>query len=230
MKIKKKKIRKKELKEDAFSKFIKRVLYVWGEKKKVFLYIFSAVILIAIILIFYLNFRVSTNRNADEKFIISITLYMQNRIKDAYQNFELIQSEYYGTEAARKALFFMANIDYRIGEIDKAMEEFRKVSRISKDEYILASSIEGIAQCFEQKGEVDSAIFYYELASKKYKSTGFKSECLLNLGRVYEGSGRFGEAEEVYRKILSMVETPNIKEEAQNRLNMLSGLRQVIGK
>lgn len=230
MKIKKRKIRKKELKEDAFSKFIKRFIAVIGEHKKIVLYVISGVLFISIILVFFINSRISINRNANEKLVLSMVLYMQNQIKDAYQNFELLQTDFYGTDAAKKALFFIASIDYRMGEINKAIDEFKKVAKISKDEYLIASSLVGVGQCFEQLGQPDSAIYYYKKAADKYKNDGFKSECLLNLGRVYEGLGRFEEAEDLYKDVLNVVETPGIKEEVQNRLNMLKGLRQVLGK
>ncbi len=230
MKIKKRKIRKKELKEDAFSKFIKNALLVMGEKKKIFFYVIAGILLLAIVSAFFINSRITTNRNANEKLIISMVLYMQNQIKDAYQNFELLQTDYYGTDAAKKALFFMASIDYRIGEINKAIEEFKKVAKISKDEYLIASSLEGVGQCFEQLGQTDSAIYYYKKAVENYKNKAFKSECMLNLGRIYEGLGRFEEAEEIYNEILNMVETPGIKEEVKNRINMLKGIRQVLGR
>lgn len=230
MKIKKRKIRKKELKEDAFSKFIKRFIALMGEQKKIFFYVISGILLVAIFTIFFVNNRVTTSRNANEKLILSMVLYMQNQIKDAYQNFELLQTEYYGTEAGKKALFFMANIDLRIGEINKAIDEFKKVSKISKDKYLVPSSLEGVAQCFEQLGQADSAIYYYEKAANRYKNISFKVECLLNLCRVYEGVQRFEDAEILYKDILNMVETPILKKEVENRMNMLKGLRQVFGK
>jgi len=52
---------------------------------------------------------------------------------------------------------------------------------------------------------------------------------LFQIARLHEERGSFQDAEETYRKIIRETESPYWKEKAQQRLSILSGLRQAAG-
>ncbi len=229
MKVKKRKITKKELKEDSFTKTMKKLIFLWHEKKPLFIGVIVGVVVIVAGLSYFISSRKRAFNDANERLTYSIILVLNGNMQEAYNQFDFIAKEYYGTLPGIKALFYLANMDFQSGQIDKAMERFTTLTKLAKDKFIRPSSYEGLAQCYEQKGDMNSAIENYQKAEELFEYNAFRAEVLLNIARIYETQRKFSDAEKVYKKVLNIVRTQGLKTEALQRLKMLQGLRQVFG-
>ena len=229
MKVKKRKLTRKELKEDSFTKFMKKMVILWNEKKKLVVGILAGIIVIAAGTSYFISSKRKAYRDANERLTYSILMVINGQMSDAYSQFDFITQQYYGTFPATKAMFYLANMDYQSGKIDQAMERFKSLTKLAKDRFILPSSYEGLGQCYEQKGDLNSALENYKKAEELFEYNSFKAEVLFNIARIYETQRKYSDAENAYKRILDIVKTPGLRNDALQRLKMVQGIRQVIG-
>lgn len=116
---------------------------------------------------------------------------------------ENLLATYPRTRSAQTGRLMLADLKYRQGEYEKAIEIYRSyLERGHRTPELTALAWEGIAYCQEGLGKYEEAIASYRKAAE----TGFSYHpgwALLGLGRCLEKTGNLEEAAEVYRKLLA---------------------------
>ncbi len=177
----KKKISKKELKEDALVSSYGKFLMWYEENKKIVSYVTTGVIVLAILIVVYVNNRNANNEKAATE-LGKVFSYYDAGASDVNQyniainglpeknvmGLKAIVENYGGSPSGELAGFYLANAYYATGKIDEALKMFDDFS--SSDPLLSASAIAGVAACYESKGNYDEAATNFE------KAAGYKTE------------------------------------------------------
>ncbi len=99
---------------------------------------------------------------------------------------ELIESYPYSW-SARMAHYHLGNIYYKKGELDNAIESYKKfVSLVKSDEAgVKFLALTSLGYCYEARKDFKTALDYFEKAQKT-KNIGFESMGYRNIARIYE--------------------------------------------
>ncbi|MBI3193867.1 MAG: hypothetical protein HYZ34_05265, partial [Ignavibacteriae bacterium] len=156
----KKKISKKELKEDALVSSYGKVLMWYEENKNMVSYVTTGVIVLAILIVVYVNNRNANNEKAATD-LGKIFSYYDAGASDVNQynlaingipeknvmGLKAIVDNYGGSPSGELAGFYLANAYYATGKVDDALKLFDDFS--FSDPLLNASAIAGVAACYE---------------------------------------------------------------------------------
>ncbi|MBI3189134.1 MAG: tetratricopeptide repeat protein [Ignavibacteriales bacterium] len=172
----KKKITKRELKEDALVTTYSKFLMWYEENKKLVSYVTTGVIVLAILIVVFVNNRTANNEKAATE-LGKVFSYYDAGASDVNQynlavngvpeknvmGLKAIVDNYGSTSSGELAGFYLANAYYALGKIDDAMNLFDDFS--SGDQLLNASATAGVAACYESKGNFAEAASNYEKAA-----------------------------------------------------------------
>lgn len=203
----KKKITKKELKEDRLiTTYVKATNYVSEHKKLIMGLIGGIVGIVLIALIVY-----SSRKERSELATVALGNIVGAYDQGVYQiaidgvpsrnlmGLKQIIEEYGGTRAGEQATFYLANCYFFLKDYDNAMKYYEEYG--GSDELLKASSFAGIAAVNEVKGQYKEAASYYEEAASEVKDNLTTPGYLCSAARNYALAGEKEKALELYEKV-----------------------------
>ena len=208
----KKKITKKELKQDTLVTTYAQVTnFYYANKKYIGYGVFALVVLFAAIFI-YMNNRRSNNEKAATALGKIYPTYelaigdpaqykvaIEGQPDRAVMGLKAIVDNYGGTDAGEIARLYLANCYFNTGLIDEAMKQFDKFS--GSDKLLQGSSIAGLAACYEFKKEYEKAGSYFERASGKSTGKYEVPDYLNSAARCYGLAGEKEKAITLYKRL-----------------------------
>ncbi len=206
-----KRITKKQLKEDKFITYSLKAREWIEENQK---YVISGVVAIVVIIAAFL-FISSSQKNAavaaSAELSQGMQVYQSRDYKNAISVLTDVTNSYKNTESGKLARFYLAQSLYHTGEYAAAQEHFRKFATSFKaDEYLVISAMEGEAACLEQQDQFAEAAQKYESIAKKYPESPKAPQCYLRAARCFALAGTTDKAEKLYQIIID--EYPNSQE------------------
>ncbi len=171
----KKKITKKQLKEDTLVTYYYKAVAYFDEYKKPILIISGAVVLLAVLIYLYSVKLKNDNEKAALELSRVVTLYEMGNYQEAIDGkkgtnilgLNKIVDKYGNTENGEIAKIYLANSYLFLGKLDKAYEYFDDYS--GKNPLYKATALAGIAGYYEVKKD-------YKKAAEKYKEAAFISK------------------------------------------------------
>ncbi len=119
----------------------------------------------------------------------------------ALQKFEKVSSNYAGTKCAVLSLLYLGDCSYRLKEYDKAIEYYLSfIDKTKRGYYLRYFAFEGLGYCFEEKGDFEKAIDYYN-QSLKISDIALQDLVYLNIARCYEALNDKKNALAYYKKV-----------------------------
>ena len=204
---KKKKLSKKEMKEDKLVTFVNKSANFFDEyKNKVFTY--GAVIVVAIAAVyFYINQKEEDNLAAGTELSRVLALYEQGSYLEAIEGrqgtniigLKRIVEEYGSTENGETAKIYLANAYTFLGNQEEAIKYYEDYS--GNIEYLKAAALAGRAGYYASKGEYEKAADMYLSAAKISKLNAENPNYLLNAGIYYLQTGSEEEAKALFNEI-----------------------------
>lgn len=203
----KKKITKREIKEDKLVTTYFEATNWYNENKKVVSTVLTIVIVLAIALIVIGNNRRANNESALTELGKILRYYDQADYQKAVQGdpqnnvrgLQAIVDDYGSTAAGERAKFVLANSYYTLKNYDKALEYFLDADL--NDPLLTSSALSGAAACNEAKGDFAKAASYYERAAHKATIDMVVAENLLHAATNYETAGKKEKALELFKRI-----------------------------
>jgi tetratricopeptide (TPR) repeat protein len=203
----KKRITKKEIKEDRLVTTYFEAQSWFEQNRKRVSSIFFGVLLAGIAAWFYFNNVAGQNRSATADLGKIIRYYDDGRYQLAIsgspqQNLRGLQQivdEFGGTEAGERATFYLANSYFGLGNYEKALQYYQETSL--KDNSLMAAVTAGIGACYEAKGNHQEAAGYFEKAASDDALAYHSAENLYRAGRNYLLAGNPERAGEILRKL-----------------------------
>jgi TolA-binding protein len=203
----KKKISKKEIKEDKLVTTYFEATTWYETNKKIVNGVLTGIVILAIIVVAYMNNVNSNNAKANTELGKVIPYYDQGKydlaisgnLQENIRGLQSIVDDYGSTKAGELARFYLANSYFAQNDFDKALNYFKSVS--VSDELITASALSGAASCYEAKNEFDQAASLFEKAAFKYSKDVNAAENMFDAGRNYLAAGKKEKAAELFKKV-----------------------------
>jgi len=217
-----KRITKREIKEDTLVTVYVRVQRFIQNYSKQFNIGIFAIVAIAVIGIFMIRSKKKAELVAAGKLGIAEQFYYASNYARTIDELVKIADTYSGTNAAGSAVFFVANSYFATGDYDSA-EKYYKIylKDYSKSKLFTASSLAGVAACLDSKKRYDDAAKLYENAGEKYRDLFVAPFYLKDAGRCYTLSGNKEKAKEVYKYILKKYPKFTMRQQINFLLNSL---------
>ena len=213
--------RRKDLKHDEFKETVENIIIFYEHHKKTVLWIAAGVAILLVIFFTYKNNQQAKMASSKEMYNMGVILYNGGNLDQARLQFQAVVDKYWGTPFVDRSTFMLANISYKEGNLDDALDKFQSFVSGDYDELLTPSAYQGIAQCYEQRGDLAKAIDNYKAAADKFKDNFAKAECLLALSRLYLGQQRADEAEVILKEVLNISEDAEIIREAEKKLKLV---------
>jgi tetratricopeptide (TPR) repeat protein len=204
---KKKKITRKELKEDKLVTFVNKSTSFFEEyKNKIVTY--GAVVVVAIAAVyFYLNQRAEDNLKAATELSRVLPLYEQGSYLEAIEGrqgtniigLKKIVEDYGSTENGETAKIYLANAYNYLGNQEEAIKYYEEYD--GSIDYLRAASLAGRAGYYAGSGDYEKAADMYLSAAKISELNAENPNYLLNAGIYYMKIGNEEEAEAVFNQI-----------------------------
>ena len=204
---KKKKLSKKEIKEDKLIKLFYVVENFFEKyKSKIFTYA-AVVVVVAAAVYFYINQKSESNEKAGIELSRIMNLYDQGSYLEAIEGkqgsniigLKKLVEEYGGTENGETAKIYLANCYAYLGNYDEAIKYYEDYS--GSIDYFKATSLAGRAGYYASQENFEKAADLYLKASKISKINSQNPDYLLNAGIYYLKAGDKEEAKILFTKI-----------------------------
>ena len=209
---KRKKTRKELLKEpDEFLTISTKLINLAIEYKTHLTYALGIILVLAVIISGIRFFSIRAENKASDLLDKSLTKY--NSVKAEKQpaevydevsaDFQFILDKYNGKKSAKLARLTYANICYDAGKYEEAIELYKTAqTEFAKHPMILNQVLSNLGYAYEQKGDYETAVSYFEKISSAPERI-MRDEALYHLGRLYDKLGLTEKSREAYNKILN---------------------------
>jgi tetratricopeptide (TPR) repeat protein len=203
----KKKLSKKELKQDKLITTYFRIYDRLYNYRKQLIIAGIAIVIVALGAVLYYNNLQSENERAMTELGKVYHLYDEGSYERAIngipeQNISGlrdISENYRRTDAGKLATFYLANAYYHLGRYDEAARHFENFR--GTDPLLRASALAGKAAILEIRGEYTRAAELFEQAATRFGKTAVTPENLKHAGRNYLEAGERMKALRVFEKL-----------------------------
>jgi tetratricopeptide (TPR) repeat protein len=208
----KRKITKKEIKQDALITTYGKVTSYYDQNKKYINYAFTALVVIVIGTIIYINNHRTNNVKAATELgkVFSIydaaandprqyTTAVEGQPERGIMGLRAIVDNYGSTVSGELARFYLANAYLHLGKYDDALKQFGSFS--SSSDLLTASALAGIGACCEAKSDYATAAKRYEKAANAISDPSVTPDYLNSAARCYGMSGEKERAIELLKRI-----------------------------
>lgn len=207
MLAKKKKLTKKQMKEDKLVTFYEKSLEFFNDYKQQVTIALAAVAIIVVAVIVYSNKVEADNLVATTELSRVMPIFERGNYRQAIDgqpgtnNIGLykIVEEYGSSEQGEAAKIYLANSYYYLAKIDSALIYYSDYS--GKNKMFKATALAGEAACFQSKGEFEQAASRFEKAANVDKYNALNADYLLNAGLSFIKSGDNEQAKRIFKKL-----------------------------
>jgi tetratricopeptide (TPR) repeat protein len=224
----KKKLSKKELKQDTLvTTYMQVTGFYEKNKKNISIAIVALVVVIGATAIFLKN-RAENNELATTQ-LAAIHQYYDNAqyqmaIDGAPERnltgLKAIVDKYGSTNSGDLARFYLANAYFQVGKFNEALEAFKDCSPSTN--LLKASRLSGIAASYEAIGDHKNAAKYFEDAAAKEESDNAIAEQLSSAAHNYALAGDKSSALDLYKRIKKSYPTTTAGRDADRYITELS--------
>jgi tetratricopeptide (TPR) repeat protein len=208
---KKKRISRKELLKgpDEFMTFSAKTIQLVQKNQKQVSYTLIGVIVVVLGLFAFRYFSSVSERKAYALFEEGLAHYVSQASQGqstqldetAKEKFAEINEKFPSTRAARLSLPLLADMYYKTGSYDKAIELYRQALKGFEGEAsVLASIWNGMGYAYEGKKDYQSAVDSFQKIIA-FEGAFMKADAYFNLGRMYELLNNKEKALEAYEMV-----------------------------
>lgn len=207
MLAKKKKLSKKQIKEDKLVTSFYNARKFYEDNQSRVLIVLGAVAAIIVAIIWYNSKVTQDNHSAALELSRIYSIYDSGSFQEAIEGkpgtnvtgLRSIVDNYGGSEQGETARIYLANAYYFLGDYENAKKEYDGYSGSNKQ--LVASAYAGIAACLEAEGDYKGAADYYLNAADVYEFNPTNADNLLNAGKNYIKNENYEKAEEILNRI-----------------------------
>lgn len=228
MLTKKKKLVRKEIKEDKLVEFYYKSLNFFEENKnKVFTYL-GAVALVVIAVILFMNYRSGQNEEAAGHLSKVMDIYDMGDYLGAIEGkkdvkmlgLKDIVAQYGSTENGETAKIYLADSYANLGKSDEAFKYYEDYS--GDIDIYQAAALAGQAGHFSVKNEYEKAADLYMKASKVSKNDVMNSDYMFQAAVNYFNAGEKDQAKNLLQTIKTDYKTSSVYSQVDRYLSQLN--------
>ncbi|UCG62630.1 MAG: tetratricopeptide repeat protein [Candidatus Zixiibacteriota bacterium] len=163
------KLTKRQIKEDKFTTFMLTAKHQFIENWQWFVIGIAAVILVIVAVIYYLNSQEASRQEANERLSRALLDFRAGSHEVTILSLADIIDDYPGTAVADQATFLLARLNYELRNYPEAQRYFEMyVETYEGNDLRRASSLGGIAACYENLGNYTEAARRFAVAVDEY--------------------------------------------------------------
>ncbi len=196
----KKKISKREIKQDQL---VTRAMQAeaWAlEHKQILTYAGFALVALIVIAVVWTDRRSAAETEATTRLAKVLPIYDQGNLQQAIEGapaegtfgLQSIVDEYGGTDAGNMARLYLANAYTQQGKYAEALELYQDIS--ADDRLVSSGALAGAARCHEQLKAYAEAAAEYERAASSDPKNPLAADRLLAAAANYKRAGKSAEA------------------------------------
>jgi len=191
-----KRITKKQLKEDKLITFVSKLqIFLEEEWRKLVFGIGGAFVVFIISYFIYQSDVERENRAAGELFPLEYRYFASLYDSTLVVGLERFLDRYEDTKSGSSAVFYLANTYYNLGNYPQALSYYQKfIDDHSGPDFMEASAIGGIAACYEQQNMNNEASQYYLRAVEKFPNVFITPQHMLGAARAFMKRGQIEDA------------------------------------
>jgi tetratricopeptide (TPR) repeat protein len=224
---KKKKLSKKEIKEDKLLVFYKNAVVFFEENKNKVLTYAGVLVAVAAIVYFYVNQKSESNEKAGLELSRIMPLYDQGAYLEAIEGrqgtniigLKKLVEDFGGSENGETAKIYLANSYAFLGNYEEAFKYYKDYS--GSIDYFEAASLAGQAGYYAAKEDYENAANLYLKASKISQVNSQNPDYLLNAGIYFLKTGENEEAKILFNRIKEDYTTSLAFREVDKYLSMI---------
>jgi Tetratricopeptide repeat. len=202
-----KKITKKELKQDRLVTVYFKVSDFIRNNRRIVSGTITAIVIAVIVVVSYLN-NIRSNNNKAAAQLANVIDYFNG---GAYQlaingdptrnitGLKAIVDNYGSTESGEEAKIYLADCYYYLGDYVNAMRYFKDYH--GSDKFLQASALAGVAEVYAIQGNYENAAEYYEKAASRDSKNFLTPEYLVGAARNYLKIGKRERAIELLTRV-----------------------------
>ena len=204
---KRKKLSRKEIKEDGLITFYYKAVGLYGTYKQYFLIGGVAVIAIAAILFFYMNQKKSSNERANVELSRVIPAFdagmylesIEGNAQSKVMGLKKIVAEYGNSENGEIAKVYLGHAYFYLGKVDDALKNYEDYD--GSNDLFKAAAFAGEASCYEDKNDFEKAAELYRKASSVSEENALNPQYLLFSGIDLLKIKKTAEAKEIFERV-----------------------------
>ncbi len=217
-----KKIIKKEIKEDALVTYYFKAQKLFSAYSKQIQIGLISVLVLTVLGVLMVRSKKKAEIEASGKLGPVEQYYYMGDYQRAIPELNTIKDKYSGTPSAGVATFFLANAYVSTGNMEQAEKYYRLyIDNYGQNRAFSASSLAGLAACYESKKQYGQAAKMYEQAGTKYPELYSAPFNLKEAGRCYAQANDKAKAKSVYRFLLKNYQDTAPAQDAELRLAVL---------
>ena len=221
-----KKMTRRELKEDKFIIATMKAKDYLEKNSKLIIRGIIGLIIVAVIVVFFVRSKHEASANAATmlgQVQLKLNAGQQASVMDSLI---LITERYDGTVAAGKATFLLGKLKWENNDFENAKQYFKEyIDDYSDETVVTQSALAGYADCLVQEENYQQAAEYYERAGKVNPDLPESPEFFFSAAAAYKEAGEFDKAEELAEKIVNDYQNVQIKNKAEILLESLKYAR-----
>lgn len=229
----KKKISKREIKEDALLNAYTRATAFYYENKKMISYALTGLAVLVVAIVIFVNNRNADNEKAQLEFAKVFAIYdagatdrrqytaaIEGKPEQGIIGLKAIVDNYGSTEAGETARFYLASAHFNLAQYDEAMTYFDDFA--GSDPLLRSSALAGIAGCYEAKKEYAKAGPEFAKAAGVLTTNASAPEYLNSAARCYAQAGEKEKAVSLLKQLKKEYPTSSFARDADRFISQFS--------
>jgi len=229
----KKKITKKEIKQDTLITAYANVTSFYDQNKKYISYALTALVAIIVGIFIYSNNRRANNEKAATELGKVFSIYdgaatnvqqfraaIDGHPERGIMGLKSIVDNYGSTKSGEIARLYLANAYLNLGQFEEALRQYDSFG--GSDRLMKASALAGMGSCYEAKGEYEKAASSFEKASGTITNNFNTPDYLNSAARCYGLAGEKERALAIFKRIKKEYPTSTYAREAERYLSQFS--------
>ncbi|OGU54335.1 MAG: hypothetical protein A2V66_14250 [Ignavibacteria bacterium RBG_13_36_8] len=224
MLAKRKKLSRKQIKEDKLVTTYYKVLKLYEKYQSKILMILGAAAVVVVVIVLYSSKVSEDNRIATTQLSRIMNTYNTGSYQEAIDGvpgtnvvgLRKIVEDYSSTQQGEYAKIFLANCYYFLGNYRTALEYYDDYS--GSNTLYKATAFAGCANCYEAMNEIEKAAELYQRAASLSESDPNNPEYLIKAGKNYIKMGQTEEAKLLLEKIKKDYKNSSFSQEADRYL------------
>lgn len=219
-----KRITKRQIKEDKFvTTYFKTIDFINKNSKNVTIGL-VAIIAIIVLLVLMARSKQTAELNASEQLAKANAEISQNNLTQAVDILLNMVDNYSGTNSAENGVYLLAYTYFQKGDFEKAQSYFKKyVDKYRKNPILSSSAYSGLGASLEQQGKFLEAAEWYEKGAKKYPNHFNATQQFMDAARCFGLANQKDKAKACYETIIENYPKSNLKNDAELYLAKMSG-------
>ncbi len=219
----KKRITKKELKQDEFLEFLYKAERFIRQHSKILTYVSLGIVVVVVLGVMMYNSRQNAEMQAATELGAAQQLYDQEQYQQAIDQLESVVTIFQGTNSAGVAVFFIASAYDRLGNSEEAASYYEQyLDRYDDDPLLSTSALASLGAIRAAEGNYQEAQDLYRRAIRRAPHRFLAQQYTVDAAEAAFGAGNASNARTMVSTLLENDDLgTQVRTDAQELLGMI---------